>query len=87
MTLVDEWVEKAEADYQAAVALNRRLKTPLPDAVCYHCQQCAEKYLKAYLIARGIVPSRTHDLEIPDEMLKLGSIIEIEEEFHSCELI
>ncbi len=63
MTLVDEWVEKAEVDYQAAAALNRRRKTPLPDAVCYHCQQCAEKYLKAYLIAQGIIPSRTHDLE------------------------
>ncbi|MBI1926620.1 HEPN domain-containing protein [Candidatus Poribacteria bacterium] len=63
MTLVDEWVEKAEADYQAAVDLNRRRKVPLPDVVCYHCQQCAEKYLKAYLIAQGIIPSLTHDLE------------------------
>jgi HEPN domain-containing protein len=35
----------------------------LPDLVCYHCQQCAEKYLKAYLIAHGETPPRTHDLE------------------------
>ena len=63
MSLVAEWVEKAEADYQSAVALQRRRKEPLPDIVCYHCQQCVEKYLKAYLIAQGSIPPRIHDLE------------------------
>lgn len=63
MTLLDEWVEKAEADWKAAGDLNRRRKEPLPDVVCFHCQQCAEKYLKSYLIAQSVVPARTHDLE------------------------
>lgn len=63
MTIRDEWIEKAEADYKGAVSLNRRRKDPLPDLVCFHCQQCAEKYLKAFLIAQGIVPPRTHDLQ------------------------
>ena len=63
MSLRDEWVEKAEADYQSAVALHRRRQGPLPDVVCYHCQQCVEKYLKAYLIAQGSTPPRIHDLE------------------------
>jgi HEPN domain-containing protein len=62
VTLADEWVAKAEADYRAAVALNRRRKEPLPDIVCYHCQQSAEKYLKAYLIANGVSPPHIHDL-------------------------
>ena len=62
MTVLDEWADKAEADYKAAVALNRRRKEPLPDIVCYHCQQSAEKYLKAYLIAQGGAPPRIHDL-------------------------
>jgi hypothetical protein len=39
--LTAEWVAKAEADYDGAVALNRRRKNPLPDLVCFHCQQCA----------------------------------------------
>jgi HEPN domain-containing protein len=30
--------------------------------VCFHCQQCAEKYLKALLVFRGIAFPRTHDL-------------------------
>jgi hypothetical protein len=63
VSLLDEWIEKAEADYKSAVALQRRRKEPLPDIVCYHCQQCVEKYLKAYLIAQGSTPPRIHDLE------------------------
>jgi HEPN domain-containing protein len=63
VSLFAEWVDKAEADYQSAVALHRRRKAPLPDIVCYHCQQCVEKYLKAYLIAQGSTPPRIHDLE------------------------
>lgn len=61
-SLVDEWVEKAEADYEAARDLHRRRVWPLPDIVCYHCQQCAEKYLKALLVAKGASPPRIHDL-------------------------
>lgn len=36
MSLLAEWVDKAEADYQSAVALGRRRKAPLPDIVCSH---------------------------------------------------
>jgi HEPN domain-containing protein len=44
-TLTREWVRKAEADYVMASALSR-LVPPVHDGVCFHCQQCAEKYLK-----------------------------------------
>jgi HEPN domain-containing protein len=60
--LTAEWVSKAEADYQGAMALQRRRKQPLPDLVCFHCQQCAEKYLKALLQERGIPFPKTHVL-------------------------
>lgn len=63
MSLLDEWIEKAEGDYQTAVTLNRPRKNPLFDAVSYHCQQSAEKYLKAFLINRGTTPRRIHSLE------------------------
>ena len=62
MTLLDEWIGKAEGDYKTAVALNRPRKEPLPDAVCYHCQQSAEKYLKAYLLSQSVAPPYTHNL-------------------------
>jgi HEPN domain-containing protein len=31
--------------------------------VCFHCQQCAEKYLKALLQENGAHVPRTHDLQ------------------------
>ena len=62
VTLLEEWVAKAEGDYKTAVILMRQRKEPQYDAVCYHCQQSTEKYLKAYLIKQGVVPQRTHDL-------------------------
>ena len=33
------------------------------DGICFHCQQCAEKYLKGLLQELGISFPRTHDLE------------------------
>jgi HEPN domain-containing protein len=44
-----EWVEKAEEDFLAATALNRRRKKPLWNIVSFHVQQAVEKYLKARL--------------------------------------
>lgn len=33
------------------------------DLVCFHCQQCAEKYEKALLEELGIAVAKTHDLD------------------------
>ena len=66
-TLREEWIDKAEADYATAVSMNRQRKTPLPDIVCFHCQQCAEKYFKAFLVNKGVNPPKTHNLT---ELLK-----------------
>jgi len=38
------------------------VKTYPYDTVCFHCQQAAEKFLKAYLVFRGQPPPITHDL-------------------------
>jgi HEPN domain-containing protein len=46
---VDEWVLKAEGDFVTAGRELRARKSPNYDAVCFHAQQCAEKYLKAVL--------------------------------------
>src|SRR4051794_26468164 len=55
------WIRKAEAD----LAIARResaVKPPAHDGVCFHCQQAAEKYLKALLQEQGHVIPRTHSL-------------------------
>jgi HEPN domain-containing protein len=57
-----QWVLKAEEDMEAARSLAAQAKPPR-DAVCFHCQQAAEKYLKALLQELGLAVPRTHDLE------------------------
>lgn len=46
---VEEWVSKAEGDFITAERELRARKAPNYDSACFHCQQCAEKYLKAIL--------------------------------------
>jgi HEPN domain-containing protein len=55
-------VAKAETDAKGAAALARRRKDPLPDLICFHSQQCIEKYLKAVLVHFGVRPPRIHDV-------------------------
>lgn len=59
-----EWVQKAEGDMNTAQREFAVQDEPNHDAVCFHAQQCAEKYLKARLIEAGLPVMRTHDLEI-----------------------
>jgi HEPN domain-containing protein len=60
--LTREWVRKAENDFKAACQILRRRKDIVPDAGCFFCQQCIEKYFKARLTEAGISFPRTHDL-------------------------
>lgn len=57
-----QWVNKAEDDFRVA---SRELATadqPSYDAICFHSQQCAEKYLKAFLVEHEASFPRTHVL-------------------------
>ncbi len=58
-----EWVAKAEQDFLAAQDLARRRKRPVWDAVCFHCQQATEKYLKARMHEAAIPVPKSHDLD------------------------
>lgn len=60
--LVKAWIEKAENDLIAAKNLIKVEPEPPLDIVCFHAQQCAEKYLKAYLVYHDIEFEKTHDL-------------------------
>ncbi|MBN1992577.1 MAG: HEPN domain-containing protein [Anaerolineae bacterium] len=57
-----EWVQKAENDFVAAAALLKLKLETMADAICFHCQQCAEKYAKAYLHYQSVEFPRTHNL-------------------------
>ena len=60
--LVKEWLKKAEADIRLAEYLLAE-NAPFWEAIAFHCQQSAEKYLKAFLVQHQIEFPKTHDLE------------------------
>jgi HEPN domain-containing protein len=49
-----EWVKKAENDYDTVLLLLRSRKRGRFDTICFHCQQCIEKYLKGRLVEAGL---------------------------------
>ena len=61
--LIKEWAVKAEEDYLTVEELSKIHVRRFATIICFHSQQCAEKYLKALLIACNIEPPRTHSLE------------------------
>jgi len=55
------WLKKSKNDLKAAKKLVQK-PDPLYDMAVYHCQQTAEKALKAYLVFKNIELFKTHDL-------------------------
>ncbi|MBU0502394.1 MAG: HEPN domain-containing protein [bacterium] len=69
LSLVKEWIHKAKHDIgMAELALSERPE--YTDAICNHCQQAAEKHLKAYLTFLGISFEKKHDLDYLLDLLK-----------------
>lgn len=63
------WIERAAEDFRAA-ELSMAPTDPAPGAICFHAHACAEKLLKALIVARGRHPPRTHAL--PELLSLLG---------------
>jgi HEPN domain-containing protein len=58
----EKWFRKAESDL--LVIKNNLSSNEVPiDACCFHAQQAAEKYLKAYLVSKLVIFPKTHDLQ------------------------
>ena len=68
------WVNKAESDWEMAKRALRG-KRRLPDAACYHTQQCAEKYFKAILTSRQLEFPRIHDLDSLNQLCLQAGIL------------
>lgn len=59
--LVKEWVKKADEDFgYASLSLDEEFEY-FPQ-ICWHFQQAAEKYLKAYIVAFDLDFKKIHDL-------------------------
>jgi HEPN domain-containing protein len=63
IAIAREWIIKAENDLKTA-SHTLKISSGCPtDTICFHAQQCVEKYLKAFLVYKGIDFPRTHDVE------------------------
>jgi HEPN domain-containing protein len=78
------WIEKGDRDLGVVKIVLAETKE-YSDVVCYHCQQTAEKYLKALQLYFGQPVKKTHILETlldllsPFIHLKMNFMIK-----HSC---
>jgi hypothetical protein len=69
--LVREWLTKALHDLQTARIVADTTDGPLDTAI-YHCQQAAEKSVKAWLQSKDDPFPKTHDIE---DLAKRASLI------------
>jgi len=69
MTKIKNWLMKADNDLK--VANNEiNMDEPVTDVICFHAQQCVEKYLKAYLVFNDIEFRKTHNIAELIELCK-----------------
>lgn len=75
--ITNEWVVKADNDFATLQRESKVEDHPNYDGICFHCQQCAEKYLKALLCQEGIAFGKVHDLvALLEQALKIESDLE-----------
>jgi len=61
--ILQQWLDKGKDDLRVAEYLST-MHHPTPDEIiCFHCQQSAEKYLKAFLFSHDIEPEKTHNIK------------------------
>jgi len=65
-----EWIAKAEGDFATVERESRARTRRNNDAICFHAEQCVEKYLKARLAEAGVSFPKTHDLTILLDLIK-----------------
>jgi HEPN domain-containing protein len=83
--IVQEWLTKADEDLSFAETTLLEGNTFFAQ-ICFHFQQAAEKYLKAFIIAAGMEFEKVHNLVY---LLKICRKIEpsLENLFEECELL
>ncbi len=60
INIVNAWLKKAENDLRTAEYI-MTMHDPPYDTVCFHAQQCAEKYIKGFLTF--------HEIDFPKRIL------------------
>lgn len=70
--VIREWLDKADEDFLFAEYALR--ETGFFSPICFHFQQAAEKYLKAFTIAKELPFRKVHSLAVLLETCKDGGL-------------
>jgi len=60
--VIREWLKKADEDFEFAVSVLE--DSTFYAQICFHFHQAAEKYLKAFIVARDLEFKKIHDLPV-----------------------
>ena len=77
-----QWINLADMDYGVAKHLYQTYYPKPYEIICYHCQQSAEKAIKAVIVAdgtKGGMP-KLHDLSFLLNQIK--NVVKIEEKYY-----
>lgn len=66
--VVRQWLEHAEEDLRLAKHAFKLSSSPPYKLIAFHAQQCAEKYLKAFLALKKVDFPYTHNISLLLEM-------------------
>ena len=58
----EAWIAKADGDYLGALTLVKKRSGKVAHLTYFAAQQCAEKYLKAFLVEHNVPFPKTHNL-------------------------
>jgi HEPN domain-containing protein len=80
-----EWLTKADEDFLFAEVNLKEGRNFFPQ-ICFHFQQAAEKYLKAFIVAKEIEFKKIHDLAL---LLKMAVSVDpcLEDLRDECEYL
>jgi len=67
--VVKNWILKANNDFKTGKD-EMETDEPATDTICFHMQQCVEKYLKGYLVFHKVDFRKTHDIAELIELCK-----------------
>src|ERR1700730_6731029 len=60
--IVSQWLHRANQDIKSCFQLEK-IEDSEPEIICFHAQQSAEKFLKAFLVLMNEDIPKTHDVE------------------------
>jgi HEPN domain-containing protein len=85
LNVVRSWFRKAENDLINAEN-TIKMESPPTDTICFHSQQCAEKYIKGFLTFHEIYFPKTHSIEYLVELCK-QIVPKIDSELENVEIL